>query len=301
MRCSRIRRCGRFRSSARRPIAKYIYETGTRHGKRVQANGGAKNYIVIMPDADVRKLHVEALSTAAFGCAGERCMAGSTAVVVGAAAKTFCRRSSKRRARSKSARPIATRSRTWARSSPRQHRDRVLELDRERREGRREESSPMAAASKSPKRRTDFSSARRSSIRCSTDMTVAQRRNLRPGAERHAHGRSRCRDRDGEPLRLTATAPRSSPAPAKPRANSSTASKPAWSASTSACPRRWRWFPFTGWDESFFGDLHIQGSEGVQFYTQQKVDDEPLVQLRRRRWRSGPRTNNGSIRHLFSG
>jgi hypothetical protein len=53
------------------PIAKYIYETGTRHGKRVQANGGAKNYIVIMPDADIGKT-VEALSTAAFGCAGER-------------------------------------------------------------------------------------------------------------------------------------------------------------------------------------------------------------------------------------
>src|SRR5471030_2029173 len=68
------------------PIAKYIYETGTKHGKRVQANGGAKNYIVIMPDADIPKT-VEALSTAAFGCAGERCMAGSTAVTVGKAAE----------------------------------------------------------------------------------------------------------------------------------------------------------------------------------------------------------------------
>ena len=47
------------------PVAKHIYETGTRHGKRVQANGGAKNYIVVMPDADVVKT-VEALSTAAF-------------------------------------------------------------------------------------------------------------------------------------------------------------------------------------------------------------------------------------------
>src|SRR5258708_22434350 len=68
------------------PIAKYIYETGTKNGKRVQANGGAKNYIVIMPDADVGKT-VEALSTAAFGCAGERCMAGSTAITVGKAAE----------------------------------------------------------------------------------------------------------------------------------------------------------------------------------------------------------------------
>ena len=42
-------------------------------------------------------------------------------------------------------------------------------------------------------------------------------------------------------------------------------------------------FPFTGWDESFYGDLHIQGKEGVQFYTQQKVVTHPLVRRRRRR------------------
>src|SRR5213079_2691747 len=67
------------------PVAKDIFETGTRHGKRVQANGGAKNYIVVMPDADVSRT-VEALTAAAFGCAGERCMAGSTAIAVGKAA-----------------------------------------------------------------------------------------------------------------------------------------------------------------------------------------------------------------------
>src|SRR5437867_4130497 len=68
------------------PIARYIYETGTKHGKRVQANGGAKNYIVVMPDADVART-VEALSTAAFGCAGERCMASSTAIAIGKASE----------------------------------------------------------------------------------------------------------------------------------------------------------------------------------------------------------------------
>jgi malonate-semialdehyde dehydrogenase (acetylating)/methylmalonate-semialdehyde dehydrogenase len=66
-------------------IAKYIYERGTAAGKRVQSAGGAKNHIVIMPDADVPRT-TEALATAAFGCAGERCMAGSTAITVGAAA-----------------------------------------------------------------------------------------------------------------------------------------------------------------------------------------------------------------------
>ncbi|HSY43804.1 MAG TPA: aldehyde dehydrogenase family protein, partial [Candidatus Acidoferrum sp.] len=63
------------------PVAKHIYEVGTKHGKRVQSNGGAKNYVIIMPDADVEN-STRGVIEAAFGCAGERCMAGSTAVVV---------------------------------------------------------------------------------------------------------------------------------------------------------------------------------------------------------------------------
>jgi malonate-semialdehyde dehydrogenase (acetylating)/methylmalonate-semialdehyde dehydrogenase len=64
------------------PIASYIYETGARHGKRVQALGGAKNHMVVMPDADIDQA-VDALVGAAFGSAGERCMAISVAVLVG--------------------------------------------------------------------------------------------------------------------------------------------------------------------------------------------------------------------------
>ncbi|MGL6045013.1 MAG: CoA-acylating methylmalonate-semialdehyde dehydrogenase [Vogesella sp.] len=64
------------------PIAQYIYETGARHGKRVQALGGAKNHMVVMPDADLEQT-VDALMGAAYGSAGERCMAISVAVAVG--------------------------------------------------------------------------------------------------------------------------------------------------------------------------------------------------------------------------
>ena len=64
------------------PIANYIYETGARHGKRVQALGGAKNHMVIMPDADIDRT-VDALVGAGYGSAGERCMAISVAVLVG--------------------------------------------------------------------------------------------------------------------------------------------------------------------------------------------------------------------------
>ncbi|CAB3788003.1 CoA-acylating methylmalonate-semialdehyde dehydrogenase [Pararobbsia alpina] len=64
------------------PIANYIYETAARNGKRVQALGGAKNHMVVMPDADIEQA-VDALVGAAYGSAGERCMAISVAVLVG--------------------------------------------------------------------------------------------------------------------------------------------------------------------------------------------------------------------------
>src|SRR5947208_1559407 len=63
-------------------VAKHVYETGTKNGKRVQAAGGAKNHLIVMPDADLEQT-AQAIQAAAFGCAGERCMAGSVAVPVG--------------------------------------------------------------------------------------------------------------------------------------------------------------------------------------------------------------------------
>ncbi|CRK55934.1 Methylmalonate-semialdehyde dehydrogenase [Alloactinosynnema sp. L-07] len=63
------------------PIARYVYETGTRHGKRVQALGGAKNHMVVLPDSDL-DLAADAAVSAGFGSAGERCMAVSVVVAV---------------------------------------------------------------------------------------------------------------------------------------------------------------------------------------------------------------------------
>jgi len=70
------------------PIARYIYETGTAHGKRVQALGGAKNHMVVLPDADV-DLAADAAVSAAYGAAGERCMAISVTVAVGEVADSL--------------------------------------------------------------------------------------------------------------------------------------------------------------------------------------------------------------------
>jgi malonate-semialdehyde dehydrogenase (acetylating) / methylmalonate-semialdehyde dehydrogenase len=70
------------------PVAKIVYETCTRHGKRVQAQGGAKNYIAVLPDANM-EASVKNIMGAAFGCAGQRCLAAAVAVGVGDAYDTM--------------------------------------------------------------------------------------------------------------------------------------------------------------------------------------------------------------------
>jgi malonate-semialdehyde dehydrogenase (acetylating) / methylmalonate-semialdehyde dehydrogenase len=70
------------------PVAKYVYVEGAAHGKRVQCQGGAKNHVVVMPDADV-EMTAKIVSDSAFGCAGQRCLAVSTAITVGNASRSF--------------------------------------------------------------------------------------------------------------------------------------------------------------------------------------------------------------------
>ena len=97
------------------PIAKYIYETAARHGKRCQALGGAKNHMIVMPDADLDQA-VDALMGAAYGAAGERCMAISVAVPIGDAGRRRADRAAGAQGarRSRSARAATARPR-WGR------------------------------------------------------------------------------------------------------------------------------------------------------------------------------------------
>jgi malonate-semialdehyde dehydrogenase (acetylating)/methylmalonate-semialdehyde dehydrogenase len=69
-------------------VARYIYAEGSAHGKRVQCQGGAKNHVVVMPDADL-EMTAKIVGDSAFGCAGQRCLAVSTAITVGEASKNF--------------------------------------------------------------------------------------------------------------------------------------------------------------------------------------------------------------------
>src|SRR5579863_4601492 len=70
------------------PIAKYVYARAGANGKRAQCQGGAKNHVIVLPDADM-KMATQIISDSAFGCAGQRCLAVSVAVTIGEAQKTF--------------------------------------------------------------------------------------------------------------------------------------------------------------------------------------------------------------------
>ncbi|MEO6871094.1 MAG: CoA-acylating methylmalonate-semialdehyde dehydrogenase [Chthoniobacterales bacterium] len=250
------------------PVAKHIYETGTRHGKRVQANGGAKNYIVVMPDADVSHT-VAALSTAAFGCAGERCMAGSTALAVGAAAERLlpslieAARAIKVGPTDVSAQPDMGPVITA------QHRDRVLSLVA----SGEQEGAKVICDGRSA-RITDapngFFVGATIVDQIEPNMTLAREEVFGPVlnvmrmehldqaielANRSSYGNG------------TAIFTNSGKAAREFKHRV----KAGMVGINVGVPATMAMFPFTGWDDSFYGDLHLQGKEGVQFYTQQKV------------------------------
>lgn len=250
------------------PIAKYIYETGTRHGKRVQANGGAKNYLVIMPDADIPKT-VEALATAAFGCAGERCMAGSTAITVGAAAERLlpslveAARAIKVGPTDRPAQPDMGPVITA------QHRDRVLGLVAS---GEKEGAKVIADG-----RGVKVTDAPRGFYLGATIVDGVER-NMTLAREEVFGPVLNVMRQDDLDRAIEITNASAFGNGAAIFTNSGRAArefkhrvKAGMVGINVGVPATMAMFPFTGWDDSFYGDLHIQGREAVQFYTQQKV------------------------------
>src|SRR4051812_15398309 len=251
------------------PVAKHIYETGTQHGKRVQANGGAKNYVVIMPDADVDRT-VEALSAAAFGCAGERCMAGSTAIAVGKAADSVLP------SLVAAARAIKVGPTDVAKSQPDMgpvitgaHRDRVLSLVAS---GEKEGAKVIADG-----RGVKIADAPKGFYLGATvidgvqnNMTLAKEEVFGP-----VLNVMRMDDLDAaiEQANKSAFGNGAAIFTANGRAarEFTMRVKAGMVGVNVGVPATMAMFPFTGWDDSFYGDLHIQGKESIQFYTQQKV------------------------------
>jgi malonate-semialdehyde dehydrogenase (acetylating)/methylmalonate-semialdehyde dehydrogenase len=250
------------------PIAKYIYETGIKHGKRVQANGGAKNYIVVMPDADVSKT-VENLATAAFGCAGERCMAGSTALAVGAAADRVlpdliaAAKAIKVGPTDRAAQPDMGPVITAA------HRDRVLSLLATG------ESEGAKVIADGRSLRVDeapggFYLGATVVDNIHNDMTLAREEVFGP-----VLNVMRMEDLDAAIEQANKSAFGNGAAiftnNGRAAREFSMRVKAGMVGVNVGVPATMAMFPFSGWDESFYGDLHIQGKESIQFYTRQKV------------------------------
>ena len=250
-------------------IAKYVYETGTRHGKRVQAAGGAKNHLIIMPDADLDQA-VAALQASAFGCAGERCMAGSVAVPVGGVADELVGRLVDK-AEKMTVGPTHSEGEGGVAidmgpliSGP--HRDRVARyLDTGKAEG-----ATIALDGRKGAPKEGFF-IRPSVIDHATPaMRVVSDEIFGPVL---SVVRSNTLD---DALAIGRDCPYGNGASIFTQSGYAARQfKHHFNAGmigiNIGVPAPMAWFPFTGWNQSFFGDLHIQGTESIQFYTQQKT------------------------------
>ena len=247
------------------PVARYIYETSARHGKRVQALGGAKNHLVVMPDADMDK-SVEAIMGSAFGAAGERCLAGSILVPVGSAAGPLLE---KLVAAAKALKlgdsvepgtgmgPLVTR----------EHRDRVAGyIDK----GLAEGAKPLCDGRSAVNGSGGFFLGPTIFDEVKPSMTIAREEIFGPVLSVIRVGTL------DEAIELVN---RSEFGNTTSIFTSNGKSAREYSSRVEcgmvgvnigvAAPMAF--FPFTGWKSSFFGDLHAHGKDAVAFYTEQKV------------------------------
>ena len=237
-----------------------------RQGKRVQALGGAKNHLVVMPDADMAKT-VEAIIGSAFGAAGERCLAGSVLVPVGDAAGPLLDLLVKRTNAIKVGEGSSRRRNGAAgdgRTSPARG-----GIHREGRGGRRRRLCAMAASLKTAERRLlpgpdDFRRRRRPS------MTIAREEIFGPVL---SVIRVETLDEaidlvNSSPFGNTTSIFTSNGKSAREYASRVEAGMVGVNVGVAA---PMAFFPFSGWKNSFFGDLHAHGKDAIAFYTEQKV------------------------------
>jgi malonate-semialdehyde dehydrogenase (acetylating) / methylmalonate-semialdehyde dehydrogenase len=249
-------------------VARHIYQTATSHGKRVQAAGGAKNYMLVMPDADLDAATSQIIG-AAFGCSGQRCMAGSVAVAVGKAGD-----------------PLIESLDAAARKM------RVGPTD----EGGAVDMGPVIDPAARDRVRDYIDIGLNEGARLATDgrgISLTQSSEgffLGPTIfDRVAPEMQIARDEIFGPVLSVMRSEDLHEAIA--RANESPYGNGAviftrdgGAARTFAryincgmvgvnvgVPAPMSIFPFAGWNQSFFGDLHIQGTEGFLFYTHNKV------------------------------
>jgi malonate-semialdehyde dehydrogenase (acetylating) / methylmalonate-semialdehyde dehydrogenase len=246
-------------------VAKHVYETGAKHGKRVQAAGGAKNHLIVMPDADLQQA-AKAIQAAAFGCAGERCMAGSVAVPVGKIADPLVELVCTQAAKMTVGPTDGDAKADMGPVITKEHLERVTGyLDIAKQEG-----ATVALDGRKADNGSGFLIGPSVLDKVAPQMRVAKEEIFGPVLSVLRAG-----DLD-EALSLGKNVPYGNGASIFTRSGYAARQfKQYFNAGmigiNLGVPAPMAWFPFTGWNQSFFGDLHIQGVEGVQFYTRQKM------------------------------
>ncbi|MBI4551300.1 MAG: CoA-acylating methylmalonate-semialdehyde dehydrogenase [Candidatus Latescibacteria bacterium] len=250
------------------PVARHVYQTATTHGKRVQAAGGAKNYMIIMSDANPAAT-VDALIGSAFGCAGERCMAGSVAVAVQDAGDRVL--------------PLLRDTVAQLRVGPtdrdpaaqmgplvtQQHLERVKGyIDAGLSEGA--ELFLDGRDVRVPAAPNGFYLGPTILDRASTQMTIIRDEIFGPvlSVIRTDDLDAAIEACNGSGYGNAAVLFTTSGRAAREFRHRVSAGMVGINVGV---PAPMAFFPFSGWNGSFFGDLHIQGREGVWFYTRQKV------------------------------
>jgi malonate-semialdehyde dehydrogenase (acetylating)/methylmalonate-semialdehyde dehydrogenase len=255
------------------PVAKHIYTEGARYGKRTQALGGAKNHMVVMPDADLDQA-VDALIGSAYGSAGERCMAISVAVLVGDVGEKIVPRLAERVRTLK----IADGSDPAAEMGPIITRESVERISRYIEEGRASGASLVVDGRVDPQSGKPFTVKGREQgfwlggtlfDHVRPDMKIYKEEIFGPvlacvrvkdfaeavrliNAHEFANGVS-CYTRDGHIAREFARR-----------------IEVGMVGINVPIPVPMAWHGFGGWKSSLFGDMHVYGQEGIRFYTRQK-------------------------------
>ncbi len=248
------------------PVAKAIYETATAHGKRVQALGGAKNHMLVLPDADI-PMAADAAVSAAYGSAGERCMAISVVVAVGAVADPLIEAIRERMAKIKVG-PGMEPGNEMGPLITREHRDRVASYVA----GAAVEGATLTVDGR------DNPASQRGGFFLGTSLLD----DVKPGMKCYTDeifgpvlGVVRV-DTYDEALRMINENPYGNGTAIFTRDGGAARQfqfdvEAGMVGINVPVPVPVAYYSFGGWKTSLFGDLHIYGPEGVQFYTRTKV------------------------------
>ena len=255
---------GAISSVGSTPVARYIYETAARYGKRVQALGGAKNHMVVMPDADL-DLAADAVVGAAYGSAGERCMAISAVVAVGDAGDPLVAKI-KQRIEGLEVGPGDRESSEMGPLVTGAHRDKVVSYV----EAGRREGAKLVVDGRGETKRTGFFLGPCLFDRVTPDMTIYREEIFGPVLSVVRA------DSFDAALRLTNENPYGNGVALFTR-DGGTARRFQQDVEVGMVginvpiPVPMAYYSFGGWKSSLFGDAHVHGMDGVRFYTRMKA------------------------------